>query len=63
MQRKRYTEEFKQQVIKEAMETGNSAVAARRYELNTNMTARWVREFKRGKQSLDNCWVKLTKFK
>jgi transposase len=52
-QRKRYTEEFKQQVIKEAMETGNSAVVARRYELNTNMVARWVREFKRGKQSLD----------
>ncbi len=47
-QRKRYTEEFKQQVIKEAMETGNSAVVARRYELNTNMVARWVREFKRG---------------
>jgi len=53
MQRKRYTEEFKQQVIKEAMETGNSAVVARRYELNTNMVARWVREFKKDKQSLD----------
>jgi len=52
-QRKRYTEEFKQQVIKEAMETDNSAVVARRYELNTNMVARWVREFKRGKHSLD----------
>ncbi len=53
MQRKRYTEEFKQQVIKEAMETGNSAVVARRYELNTNMVARWVREFKKGKHSSD----------
>ncbi len=51
MQRRRYTEEFKQQVIKEAMETGNSAIVARRYDLNTNMVARWVREFKSSKYS------------
>jgi transposase len=49
MQRKKYSPEFKQQVVKEAMETGNSAVVARRYDLNTNMVARWVREFKNGK--------------
>ncbi len=49
MQRKKYTTEFKQQVIKEAMETGNSAVVARRYDLSTNMVARWVREYKQGK--------------
>jgi transposase len=49
MQRKKYSPEFKQQVVKEAMETGNSAVVARRYDLNTNMVARWVQEFKNGK--------------
>ncbi|MDK2986107.1 MAG: transposase [Clostridia bacterium] len=54
MQRKKYTKEFKEQVIKEAMETGNSSVVARRYDLNSNMVARWVREFKNGKYGLEN---------
>lgn len=35
------------------METDNSSVVARQYELNTNMVTRWARELKRGKQSLD----------
>ncbi|WP_094545532.1 transposase [Petroclostridium xylanilyticum] len=46
MQRKKYTAEFKAQVIKEALETGNNSVVARRYELNSNMVSRWVREAK-----------------
>ncbi len=47
MQREKYTKEFKEQVIKEAMETGNSSVVARRYDSNSNMVARWVRD----------CWL------
>ncbi|MBZ4687109.1 MAG: transposase [Clostridia bacterium] len=43
MQRKKYTKEFKEQVIKEAMETSNSSVVVRRYDLNTNMVDRWVK--------------------
>ena len=49
MKRKRHTQEFKDQVIREALETGNSALVARRYELSGSLVARWVREFKNGK--------------
>ncbi|NMB42335.1 MAG: transposase [Firmicutes bacterium] len=51
MKRKRHTQEFKDQVIKEALETGNSALVARRHELSGSLVARWVREFKSGKHS------------
>lgn len=54
MRRKRYTQEFKDQVIKEALETGNSAIVARRYELSGSLVARWVREFKNGKQNANS---------
>ena len=47
MQRKKYTPEFKAQAVKEAMETGNTSIVARRYELNSNMVCRWVREMKK----------------
>lgn len=48
MQKKVYTEEFKQRVIKEAIETGSSSVVARRYEVAPSIVARWVRKFKSG---------------
>jgi len=54
MRRKRYTQEFKDQLIKEALETGNSAIVARRYELSGSLVARWVREFKNGKQNANS---------
>lgn len=54
MRRKRYTQEFKGQVIKEAMETGNSAIVARRYELSGGLVARWVRDFKNGKYNANS---------
>lgn len=54
MCRKRYTQEFKDQVIKEAMETGNSAIVARRYELSGSLVARWVRDFKNGKYNANS---------
>ncbi|AEF93636.1 transposase IS3/IS911 [Desulfotomaculum nigrificans CO-1-SRB] len=49
MTRKKYTIDFKQQVIQEALETGNNAVVARRDDLNPNMVGRWVREHKKDK--------------
>ena len=49
MKRKRHTQEFKDQVVKEAMETVNSALVARRYKLSGSLVARWVREFKNGR--------------
>ncbi|WP_010529239.1 transposase [Lentibacillus jeotgali] len=49
MRRTRYSEEFKMQAVKEAMDTEKPSVVARRYDLNANMVGRWVREYKNGK--------------
>jgi len=56
LKRNKHSKEFKLQVIKEAMETGNKAAVARRYELATNMLHRWIKEYEAGKfgvESLD----------
>lgn len=49
MKRTRHPREFKIQVCKEALDTGNAALVARRYELSGNMVNRWVKEYKDGK--------------
>ena len=49
MKRTHHPKEFKIQVCKEAVDTGNAAVVARRYELSSNMVNRWVKEYKEGK--------------
>lgn len=49
MKRTRHSKEFKIQVCKEAIETGNTSLVARRYELSANMVHRWVKEYKDGK--------------
>jgi transposase len=49
MKRTKHPLEFKIQVSKEAMDTGNAAIVARRYELSSNMVNRWVKEYKEGK--------------
>ncbi len=49
MKRTKHPQEFKVQVCKEAIETGNAALVARRYELSSNMVNRWVKEYKEGK--------------
>jgi transposase-like protein len=49
MKRKRYSDDFKMQVVKEAIETGNKTAVARRYELAPNMVQRWVKEMEDGK--------------
>lgn len=49
MKRTKHSKEFKVQVSKEAIETGNAALVARRYELSPNMVNRWVKEYKEGK--------------
>jgi len=43
MKRKRYTQEFKNQVVKESLEVGNAAVVARKYDVSTNMVSRWIK--------------------
>ncbi|MFD2672225.1 transposase [Marinicrinis sediminis] len=49
MKRQKYAREFKLQVVKEALETGNTTLVSRRYELSRNMVQRWVRESRNGK--------------
>ena len=48
MKRNRYSDAFKAQVVKEANETGNTAAVARRYELNSNVVRRWIKQDKEG---------------
>lgn len=43
MQRRKHSEEFKRQVIQEAMETGNKALVARRHQLSPNLVHRWMK--------------------
>lgn len=50
MTKKTYTPEFRNQIIKEALETGNSALVARRHDMNQNIVNRWLREHKNGKK-------------
>ena len=56
LKRNKHSREFKLQVIKEALETGNTSAVARRYELAANMLYRWCKEYEAGKfgaESLD----------
>lgn len=40
---KKHSEEFKKQVIKEALETGNSSIVGRKHNISPAIVARWVR--------------------
>ncbi len=46
MTRRRYTEEQKLAVVREAVETGNCAVVGRRHGIAENLVSRWVRQFR-----------------
>lgn len=45
MQRRKHSEEFKRQVVQEAIETGNKALVARRHQLSQNLAHRWLKAF------------------
>ena len=49
MKRRKHSKEFKLQVVKEALEVGNKALVARRYELSPNLVQRWVKAYEEGK--------------
>ncbi|NMP24262.1 transposase [Sulfobacillus harzensis] len=44
MSQSSYTPEFKAQVVREARETGNASLVARRHQLKPEMVRRWTRE-------------------
>ena len=43
---KRHSTEEKKQIVKEALETGNSSLVGRKYSVSPSIVARWVREYK-----------------
>ncbi|MED4400054.1 transposase [Metabacillus fastidiosus] len=45
MQRRKHSEEFKKQLVQEAMETGNKALVARRHQLSPNLIHKWMKAF------------------
>jgi transposase len=49
MKRRKHSKEFKLQVVKEALEVGNKALVARRYEFSPNLVQRWVKAYEVGR--------------
>jgi|BioPla2DNA2_1021312.scaffolds.fasta_scaffold17195_4 transposase len=43
MQRRKFSQDFKKKLIKEAHETGNASVVARKYDINPTVVNRWIR--------------------
>lgn len=46
MKHKRYSDEFKEQIIRECQETGNVAIVARRYEISSNTIHTWIKKYR-----------------
>lgn len=46
MAQKRYSDEFKEQVIRECQETDNIAIVVRRYEMSANTIHTWIRKYR-----------------
>jgi transposase len=46
MVRRKFSAEFKQQVIRECLETGNISIVARRHDLQPNLVSKWVRQYR-----------------
>ena len=40
---KKHSDEFKKQVVREALETGNSSLVGRKHNISPSIVARWVR--------------------
>jgi transposase-like protein len=46
MTQKRYSDEFKEQIIHQCQETGNIAMVARRHEISANTIHTWIRKYR-----------------
>ena len=44
MERRNFSAQFKQQIVRECSETGNIALVARKHDLNANMVRRWIKQ-------------------
>ena len=47
MKQRKYDAEFKERLVKEALETGNNSLIARKYNINPGVVCRWVKESKK----------------
>ncbi|BAU26408.1 helix-turn-helix protein [Aneurinibacillus soli] len=50
--RRKFSMEFKLEVIKDALDLKSLSLAARKHRLNSKMIYRWVHEFKQGKYDI-----------
>ncbi|WP_026961810.1 transposase [Alicyclobacillus herbarius] len=48
MERRKFTAEFKRQVVEQAIAAGNNSVVARKYDIRPNVVSKWVRQYKAG---------------
>jgi transposase len=48
MERRKFSKQFKEQVVQECLETGNVSIVARKHDIGANVAARWVREQSQG---------------
>ncbi|WP_206923021.1 transposase [Alicyclobacillus suci] len=48
MVRRKFSQKFKEQVVKECLETGNVSIVARKHEIRANVVNRWVSLYKNG---------------
>ncbi len=46
MKRRKFSQDFKDRLIKETLETGNASVVARKYDINPTVVNRWIRDGK-----------------
>ncbi|NLZ54604.1 MAG: transposase [Thermoanaerobacteraceae bacterium] len=46
MTRRKYSDEFKEQIIRECQETGNVALVARRHEISPNAIHTWIKKYR-----------------
>ncbi|ERI09798.1 transposase [Aneurinibacillus aneurinilyticus] len=52
MKRKKYSFEFKCEVVKQALEEQSLGSVARRHQLNSLIIYRWISEYKQGKYNV-----------
>lgn len=48
MERRKFSQGFKEQVVKECIETGNASIVARKHEIRPNVVNRWVSQYRSG---------------
>lgn len=48
MERRKFSKQFKEQVVRECLETGNVSIVARKYDVGANVASRWIRQQREG---------------